>query len=73
MSEYQYYDFRTIDRPLTRPKDWNRFAGHLARVVRHLLKRARPVQMLRAADKPDFGFGEIDHGWRSYSCLRRTR
>ena len=21
-----------IDRPLTRPKDWNRFAGHLARV-----------------------------------------
>lgn len=24
-----------IDRPLTRPKDWNRFAGHLARVETH--------------------------------------
>ena len=24
-----------IDRPLTRPKDWNRFAGHLARIEMH--------------------------------------
>ncbi len=25
-----------IDRPLTRPRDWNRFAGHLARVETYL-------------------------------------
>ena len=25
-----------IDRPLTRPKDWNRFAGHAARAETHL-------------------------------------
>jgi ribosome maturation factor RimP len=30
-----------IDRPLTRAKDWNRFAGHLARVETFLLQNGR--------------------------------
>ncbi len=32
------------------------------RVGGDLLQRPRPVEMLRAADEPDFGIGEIDHG-----------
>ena len=41
-----------IDRPLTRPKDWNRFAGHRARVELNLPLdgRKRFVGMVLGAD-----------------------
>ena len=37
-------------------------ARDLSPMGRDLLQRTRTVQMLRAADEPDFGGGEIDHG-----------
>ena len=37
-------------------------AGDLPPMGRDLLKRAGTVEMLRAANEPDFGSGEIDHG-----------
>ena len=46
-----------------RPRD-------LSSVRRDLLKRSRPVEMLRAANEPDFRGGEIDHG-RLVSCALR--
>jgi ribosome maturation factor RimP len=63
-----------IDRPLTRPKDWNRFAGHLARVETMFpiggRKRFSGI-VLGADDK--FGKLRLDDGTEAVVPLREIR
>ena len=40
-----------IDRPLTRPKDWNRFAGHLARAETDRADRWPPALLRHRAGR----------------------
>ena len=47
-------------------------ARDLSPMGRDLLERTRTVEMLRAANEPDFGGGEIDHGHFRFLTFRRT-
>jgi ribosome maturation factor RimP len=63
-----------IDRPLTRPKDWNRFAGHLARVetVFPVDGRKRFSGIVLGADDK-FGKLRLDDGTEPELPLRDIR
>jgi ribosome maturation factor RimP len=63
-----------IDRPLTRPKDWNRFAGHLARVETQFPVdgRKRFSGIVLGADD-EFGKLRLDDGTETDLPLRDIR
>jgi len=63
-----------IDRPLTRPKDWNRFAGHLARVetLFPVDGRKRFSGIVLGADE-NFGKLRMDDGTEAAIPLRDVR
>jgi ribosome maturation factor RimP len=63
-----------IDRPLTRPKDWNRFAGHLARVetLFPIDGRKRFSGIVLGADEK-FGKLRLDDGSAAELPLRDIR